>query len=107
LDALECFILVRLRDQYGSFDQDLAAREKRREMLTEDLGFRRGRTQEVDDKGIPEVLGNREGVDNVQGIETKMMARQGPWEFPAARVAHGWRFMARWRGCGLGRIHQI
>jgi hypothetical protein len=41
---------------------------------------------EVDGDGISEVLGNRGGVDSEQGVEAKMMARQGPREFPAATV---------------------
>jgi hypothetical protein len=61
----------------------------------------------VDVDGISEVLGNIGGVDNVQGVEAKMMARQGLRGFPAATVAHGWRFMARRRGCGHGRNHWI
>jgi hypothetical protein len=70
-------------------DQNLAAREKRGLMLTGDLGFWRGRAQEVDGVGVPEVLGNRGGVDSVQGVPAMMMARQGPREFPAATVARG------------------
>jgi hypothetical protein len=53
------------------------------------------RALEVDGDGISEVLGNRTGVDSEQGVEAKMMARQGPREFPAATVARDWRFMAR------------
>jgi hypothetical protein len=33
--------------------------------------------------------------DEVQGDETKMMARQGPREFPAATLARDWRFGLR------------
>jgi hypothetical protein len=35
------------------------------------------------------------GYDEAQGDEAKMMARQGPREFPAATVARDWRFMSR------------
>jgi hypothetical protein len=39
--------------------------------------------------------GYRGGVDTEQGVEPKMMARQGPREFPAATVARDWRFGSR------------
>jgi hypothetical protein len=82
---------VCLKDRYGSFDQDPTARVKRREMLTGDLGFQRGHALEVDGDDVPEFLSNRGGVDIVQDIEAKTMARQGPREFPTATVVRGWR----------------
>jgi hypothetical protein len=63
-------------------------------VLTGDLGFRRGRAQEVDGFGVPEVLGNRGGVDSVQGVQEMMMARQRARKFPAATAACDW---SSWR----------
>jgi hypothetical protein len=68
-------------------DQNLTAREMMGMVLTGDLGFRRGRAQEVDGFDVPEVLRNRGGVDSVQGVQEMMMARQGARKFPAAMAA--------------------
>jgi hypothetical protein len=46
---------------------------------------------EVDGDDVPEFLSNRGGVDSVQDVEAKTMARQGPRKLPAATVVCGWR----------------
>jgi hypothetical protein len=45
--------------------------------------------------GAPATSRQRRSYDEAQGDEAKMMARQGPREFPAATVARDWRFGSR------------
>jgi hypothetical protein len=45
--------------------------------------------------GAPVTFRQRRGYDEAQGDKAKMMARQGPREFPAATVAHDWGFGLR------------
>jgi hypothetical protein len=86
-------------------DQNLTAREMMGMVLTGDLGFRRGRAQEVDGFDVPEVLRNRGGVDSVQGVQEMMMARQGARKFPAATAACDW---SSWRvGVVVGTVEII
>jgi hypothetical protein len=57
------------------FDQDPAARVKRREMLTGELEFRRGHALEVDGDEVP-VSGDGDGVVDAMRMAT---ANSNPW----------------------------
>jgi hypothetical protein len=77
------------KDRYGSFDQDPAARVKRREMLTGGLGFRQGHALEVDGDEVFEAPGDDGGEDE----ERRDGARSNPWSIlpiSSWRDAEGW-----------------